>query len=312
MPASGSERFDVYMERCLYGPDGFYTSGRGSAGRRRDFITSPEVGPLFGAVMANALDKLWEDLDRPSRFPVLDFGSGPGALVRSLEAAEPQCSAAWDLQGMDRAHSEGIDTDEWPDLTNGVIIANELLDNLSFRIVERTPKGFAEVWVRDGIEELIPTDVKLDIPVGTRAPLLEAARGWIEWAMQSGAAHILVFDYGMKTTSDLATRGGWLRTYTSHNRGTDPYVTPGSVDITTDIAIDQLPSPDLVSTQAQFLSCHGIENLVAEGKEYWRSHAASPDVQALRMRSRVSEAEALLDTDGLGGWLALRWDNNSQ
>ncbi|MEL6982425.1 MAG: hypothetical protein AAFO29_08375, partial [Actinomycetota bacterium] len=49
------ERFDRYVERCLYGPDGFYATS-GIAGRRRgDFLTSPEVGPLFGAIVTRAL-----------------------------------------------------------------------------------------------------------------------------------------------------------------------------------------------------------------------------------------------------------------
>lgn len=309
MLASGSERFDVYMERCLYGPEGFYSSGRGSAGRRRDFITSPEVGPLFGAVLANALDEMWRDLGQPDPFPVVDIGSGPGALVRALGVAAPECSAVWDLHGLDRADPNQAD---WPELENGVIIANELLDNLSFRIVENSSEGLVEVWVVDGAEDLRPTDAELDIPVGTRAPLLETAGKWVDWATRSGAAHVLVFDYGMATTAQLAERGGWLRTYTSHNRGSDPYVAPGSLDITCDIALDQLPTPHLVSTQAEFLTAHGIEGLVSEGKDYWRAHAAAPDVEALLMRSRVSEAEALLDADGLGGWLALRWDNKLQ
>ena len=59
------ERFDRFMERSLYGPDGFYQR-HGVAGRARgDFITSPEVGPLFGAVLANALVHWWDELGRP-------------------------------------------------------------------------------------------------------------------------------------------------------------------------------------------------------------------------------------------------------
>ena len=48
------ERFDDYVDRCLYDPDhGFYASGRGSAGGHRgDFVTSPEVGPLFADVLS--------------------------------------------------------------------------------------------------------------------------------------------------------------------------------------------------------------------------------------------------------------------
>ena len=49
--AGGAIRFDEFMRIALYGSHGFYTTG-GQAGRRGDFITSPEVGPLFGAVLA--------------------------------------------------------------------------------------------------------------------------------------------------------------------------------------------------------------------------------------------------------------------
>jgi len=56
---SGPTPFDDYMNEALYGAQGFYTSGTGRAGRRGDFLTSPEVGPLFGAVVARFLDSEW-------------------------------------------------------------------------------------------------------------------------------------------------------------------------------------------------------------------------------------------------------------
>ena len=56
------------MEACLYGQGGFYSSGVGIAGRRGDFITSPEVGPLFGAVLARRLDDAWVSLGNPDPF----------------------------------------------------------------------------------------------------------------------------------------------------------------------------------------------------------------------------------------------------
>ena len=58
--------FERFMDLALYGEHGFYNSG-GVAGRRGDFITSPEVGPLFGAVLARALDVWWRELgERPT------------------------------------------------------------------------------------------------------------------------------------------------------------------------------------------------------------------------------------------------------
>src|SRR5262245_49133869 len=76
------------MADALYGPNGFYTSG-GRAGRRGDFITSPEVGPLFGAVVVRFVRDEWNRLGRPDGFTFVDAGAGPGALARAMLAADP-------------------------------------------------------------------------------------------------------------------------------------------------------------------------------------------------------------------------------
>jgi SAM-dependent MidA family methyltransferase len=55
-------------------------------------------------------------------------------------------------------------------------------------------------------------------------------------------------------------------------------------------------------SQASFLESHGIAAAVEEGRTYWETHASQPDVRAMSMRSRVSEAEALLDPSGLGAF----------
>ena len=81
----------------------------------------------------------------------------------------------------------------------------------------------------------------------------------------------------------------------------------GEQDITAEVCIDQLPEPSAVRSQAQWLQLHGIGELVEHGKAYWAEHAARPDLAALRMRSRVSEAEALLDPAGLGAFTIAEW-----
>jgi SAM-dependent MidA family methyltransferase len=82
----------------------------------------------------------------------------------------------------------------------------------------------------------------------------------------------------------------------------------GEQDITVEVAIDQLPAASSVSTQADFLRRHGIDALVDEGKHVWEERASRPDLEAMKMRSRVSEAEALLDASGLGGFSVLEWE----
>ena len=168
--------FDDLVEIALYAPEvGFYASG-GRAGRRGDFITSAEVGTLFGAVIARALDARWTDLDEPEVFTVVEAGAGPGTLARTVLAASPRCGPALryvlvepsavqrdqhrahlPLELPEAAFASPPDPDEEVELATPpsppgpivvsvtdlprlpgpcVVIANELLDNLPFGLLE--------------------------------------------------------------------------------------------------------------------------------------------------------------------------------
>src|SRR5205085_7640648 len=90
----GPVPFSEVMELALYDGDyGFYASS-GSAGRRGDFITSPEVGPLFGAVVARALDTWWRAAGSPDPYVVVEAGAGAGTLALTILAAQPACVRA--------------------------------------------------------------------------------------------------------------------------------------------------------------------------------------------------------------------------
>ncbi|MFQ5556814.1 MAG: hypothetical protein ACE5GB_04815, partial [Acidimicrobiales bacterium] len=86
---------------------------------------------------------------------------------------------------------------------------------------------------------------------------------------------------------------------------------PGSRDITADVAFDQLQldhAAARTATQAAFLREHGIDELVRDGRRIWADRAHVGDLEALRARSRVSEAEALLDPDGMGAFTVMEWE----
>jgi len=376
----GSLRFDEYVEHALYDPtDGFFgavgTSGSdegedqnptGRAGRAGgDFITSPEVGPLFGAVVARYLDARWEALDRPDPFVVVEAGAGRGALAISVLAASPRCAPAlryvmversdglrarqadhlalahpFDVLGPSGDADSGVaapDAGTGPlvcslpglpvEAVDGVILANELLDNVPFRLFERGAAGWDEIRV--GLDSgrlaelLVPADADVverldqltpDARPGARVPLQDAAVEWLRTALgvlRRGS--VLVIDYATSTTASLADRPveEWLRTYRGHERGSGPLDDVGAQDITVDVCIDQLaaavgaPASDL--SQADWLRRHGIEGMVAEGRRIWDERAGVGDLAALRARSRAVEAEALCDPTGLGAFRVLDW-----
>jgi SAM-dependent MidA family methyltransferase len=326
---NGPIAFERFMELALYGVEGFYTKpDGGSAGRRGDFITSPEVGPLFGAVIARYLDAEWERIGRPEPFVVVDGGAGPGTLARSVLAAAPACAGALRYVAVEVSpaqcarHPDGIESRvDLPDEPfDGVVIANELLDNLPFRLAV-FDNGWREAYVGladDGrfVEILsapfdpLPRGLATTAPFGARAPLVDRAAAFVDDARRRvRRGSVVVIDYGTPLTAMLAARPwrDWLRTYRGNERGEHYLVAPGTQDITIEVPFDQLPEPDAMRAQSQFLQRWGIDELVEEGKRVWTEQAARPGLDAMRMRSRISEAEALLDPDGLGGFLVAEW-----
>jgi SAM-dependent MidA family methyltransferase len=288
--------FDQFMDEALYGRKGFYRR-RGGAGRRgADFITSPEVGPLFGAVFANALDAWWRELGEPDPYVVVEGGAGRGALRDAI---------------LEHAHAPieyvAVEVDDpWPARAD-VVIANELLDNLPFKIAERVGDEWIEVLVSgDKFVRGDPIAVGLDAAEGARIPVHTRAVEWVRRA-RATAPRVTVVDYGTRTTAELLNRA-WLRTYREHDRGDDPLVEPGSRDITCDVAFDQL-FPDRLTTQSDWLRAHGIGALVEEARAIWTERAAIGDLAALKARSRVVEAEALLEPGGLGRFLVAEWNS---
>lgn len=315
------------MHEALYGEQGFYMVG-GRAGRKGDFITSPEVGPLFGAVVARFLDSEWLRIGRPAEFVVVDAGAGPGSLGRAVLAAAPQCIGALQFVSVDVSplqrglNSEHVQTSDClPDGPfDGVIIANELLDNLPFRLAVFDSQ-WREAFVVEGehgvFEEIlsapfdpVPAVLPQQAQHGSRAPLQDNASAWVNDATQRlRSGSVVVFDYASYTTAELVARPwrDWLRTYRNHQRGAHYLNNPGSQDITAEVALDQLPPPDVVSTQSEWLTRNGIVELEDEGKRVWFEQAARPGLEAMRMRSRISESEALLDDSGLGAFIVCEW-----
>jgi SAM-dependent MidA family methyltransferase len=115
---------------------------------------------------------------------------------------------------------------------------------------------------------------------------------------------LLLMDYG-DTTAALAARPAtdWLRTYRAHERAGPPLAALGTQDVTAEVPLDQFPG-FTAERQAEWLRRHGIDELVEEGRRTWHERTVT-DLAAIRARSRVHEAEALLDPAGLGAFWVL-------
>jgi SAM-dependent MidA family methyltransferase len=145
---------------------------------------------------------------------------------------------------------------------------------------------------------------------GARAPIQDEAAAWLATARGLvGRGRVVAIDYCVARTAELCLRPWreWLRTYRGHERGGHYLTAAGEQDITVEVCLDQLAPPDAVRTQAQFLQRWGIGDLVEQGRREWHSAASAPTLRALTMRSRVREAEALLDPGGLGGFTVAEW-----
>ena len=263
---------------------------------------------------------------------MVDAGAGPGTLARAVLAARPAVAVdgalryvAVERAAAQRAAHAGLavaSAETLPDEPfTGVVVANELLDNLPFRLAVHDGgwrEALVDVDVDAGgrpVEVLVPfAEVPTCLPVtaahGARAPVQEEAARWVRGVLARlrPPGRLVVLDYA-SSTADMAARPWreWLRTYRDHQRGGHYLADPGTQDITSDIALDQLPPPTTTSTQADFLRAHGLEALVEEGRRTWAAHAAAPDLAALTARSRVREAEALTDPTGLGGFTVAAW-----
>lgn len=292
---------------------------------------------MFGAVVARALDSWWDGLGRPDPYIVVEVGAGRGALAEGVLGAEPRCLAALRYvaversarlreQHIGRAFASLADLPDEP--FAGAVIANELLDNMPFDLVERAGDGWQEVRVGQAdsgeLREVItPAPPELALlgdqlapaaRVGARLPLQRAAGELVRAALDRLVrGRLLVFDYAVPSTSELSGRHWteWLRTYSRHRRGGHPLEAPGAQDVTVEVCVDQLAAaarpPDRDRSQAAFLRAHGIDEFWEDARRRWHAGASKGDLEAFRARSTVSEAAALTDPDGLGAFRALEW-----
>ncbi|HEY4606122.1 MAG TPA: SAM-dependent methyltransferase, partial [Acidimicrobiia bacterium] len=260
--ANGPIPFEEYMGICLYHPEGgFFASGKLRSEKAGDFLTSPEVSPLFGETLARYVERERERIGEP--FTVVEVGAGSGSLLRSLLAEiDVQAHAVEASPAARRALSgllpEGSVSVAVPDRIRGVVIANELVDNLPMALAQRVDGRWRERWVGaddQGSLVFVDAGVRPEVAVWLETHAGEVPNGgWVEVQIEAGIwltgvldsleeGSVVVIDYG-DTAENLVPRrrDGTLRTYRAHHLGPHPLDEPGETDITADVNFTALTS----------------------------------------------------------------------
>jgi SAM-dependent MidA family methyltransferase len=266
----GSIGFQRYMELALYEPGlGYYSSAKEKFGASGDFVTAPELSPLFGRCLAV---QVGEVLAQMKEGAILEIGGGTGklaaAVLAALEASGqlPDHYYLLELSGFLRQRQQEtlehlvphlIDRvqwlDHWPGSGfRGVVLANEVLDAMPVQcftlaegeVFERrvtfTENRFA--WLDEPADEVLKEQARYLVPEPATGPYHSEWNPWLRpWL--AGLAHVLeqgvalFIDYGYERAEyyHAGRREGTLICHYRHYVHDDPFFLPGLQDITASV-----------------------------------------------------------------------------
>lgn len=324
---SGPIPFEEFMSLALYHPDGgFFATGKLRSEKAGDFLTSPEVSVLFGQTLGTFVERELERIGEP--FQVVEAGAGSGSLLGPLLDSVHVAATAIDASPAARDSLLSILPadrigESMPTVLRGVVVANELVDNLPMALAQRIDGEWRERWVGgdDGRLELVDTEARPEVVDWLASYAGDVVDGgWVEvqleaqrWvattldSLQSGS--LVVIDYGDTAENLLPRRqDGTLRTYRAHHLGPHPLDEPGETDITADVnftaliaAAESTGASVRLHRQDDFLTDLGLRERLSELRHAELEAARTgDDMERLRLRTLKTEAETLLHPRGLG------------
>ena len=323
--AGGPITYAEWMGAALYEPGrGYYRRGRPTVGPDGDFLTSPELHPLFGAAVGKVAGAVHEALGRPNPLRIVEVGPGTGALAESLLEAVDAPIALTLIEGDEaaverqRARLAGARAAlEWRreigEAAGGahLVLANELLDAQPAHRLRFGEEGWSELLVDCGgdgrfCDAPAPVrDARLLAPLRGVAAApgqiaeVSPARGAIVGSLAGllGEGLLLLFDYGYPRAQlyDPRRLGGTLMTFRRHAPGEDPYAYAGEQDISCHIDIDQA---------REAVEAAGLDLRAPRSQAEWLGEIGGgllEEIEDARARLAARRAlEALSDAEGLG------------
>ena len=266
----GAIPFSRFVSLALYEPGlGYYSAGARKLGRDGDFVTAPEISPLFSRCLARACGDI---LREPGGGDILEVGGGSGAMAVDLMAALAALDrlpgryrileVSADLRERQRARVAGLPPAmasrfEWLDAPpqtpfRGVVLGNEVVDALAFERFRMAAGGPVRLGVAlDGEnfawtnlpanEPLRAAVAAIEVDLGRALPLgyeSEVCLDLVPWlsgiAAPLEAGAVLLIDYGLGRREyyhpDRAA--GTMMCHYRHRAHPDPFFAPGLQDIT--------------------------------------------------------------------------------
>ena len=295
--------FARYMELALYSSGlGYYTAGAHKFGEAGDFITAPELSPLFGRTLARQV----AEIIAQSRKHVLELGAGSGKLAADMLAelerlgSLPDSYSILEVSADLRARQQALLHERLPHLLervhwldalpekfSGAIVANEVLDALPVHLVHWRDSAITErgvalgkhgfVWQERSITDaaLFEAAEKVAVPDDYVSEICLAACGLVNslaQRLEQGAMLFIDYGFGAREYYHPQRRRGTLMCHYRHHAHDDPFFLPGLQDITahvnfTDIAecgIDAGLELMGYTSQAFFLINCGITGLLQD------------------------------------------------
>ncbi|MCH9639007.1 MAG: SAM-dependent methyltransferase [Betaproteobacteria bacterium] len=273
--ANGWISFEQYMNKALYAPGlGYYSGGAMKFGGAGDFVTAPEISPLFSRTLARQILQINEQINNAQ---ILEFGAGSGKLALDLllelesKSALPEKYCILEVSAELQQRQRELFSDraahllhliDWleqlPETFNGVILANEVLDAMPVHLVEWQDNELFErgvTWQNDQFKwqqrpiqstalqtaaNQLAAQVNPDInpEIHYISEINLAARRFIHSladTLQQGVIILIDYGFGSNEYYHPQRNQGTLMCHYRHHAHDDPFYLPGLQDITSHV-----------------------------------------------------------------------------
>lgn len=286
--------FSAFMADALYAPGlGYYSAGATKLGAAGDFVTAPEISPLFARCLARQCAEVLQEL---AGGELLEFGAGRGVMARdillelaalntlpsrylivevSADLRQRQQQTLADLPAELAARVVWLDA--LPSQFNGVVLANEVLDampvtlwhrqhgeltEMAVAVNEDGDFGWTELPANDALHQwfaALPAELTADWPDDYLSEFHPLQAGWLHSLgsmLQRGV--VLLIDYGFPRHEFYHPdrSRGTLMCHYRHHAHPDPLVLPGLQDLTAHVDFTAVAEQALAAGLDVLGYCH--------------------------------------------------------